>query len=159
MIPPTLRKACDLVLQFNFVWALNAAKYNKEADFLLWLEAGPNEKITLKIQDDILNKPLNVKKESTGNSPEEQVFNTNDDQIQTPEPDTKHCKTFAITHQLNHWQRRSLSTITLTTQKTINQRLSTLLQTLNKINRVRLWHYSSEVWTKSPAYLLMTKCF
>ena len=85
MIPRPLWTACDFVLQFNFTilhipWKMNAA-----ADFLSRLEMDPNEKIFLKIREDIPTKPIEVNIESTGIAQEEQVFHDLTDQPQTTE--------------------------------------------------------------------------
>ena len=74
MIPPPLRNACDFVLQFNFTIAQIPGKMNTAADFLSRLEMDPNEKIILKIREDIPTKPIEVNIESTGIAQEEQVF-------------------------------------------------------------------------------------
>ena len=58
MIPPPLWNACDFVRQFNFTIAHIPAKMNIAADFLSRLEMDPNEKIILKIREDIPTKRL-----------------------------------------------------------------------------------------------------
>ena len=60
IIPPSLWKACDFVVQFNFTIAHIPGKKNTAADFLSQLEMDPNEKITLKIKEDIPTKPIDV---------------------------------------------------------------------------------------------------
>ena len=85
MIPPPLRNACDFVLQFNFTVALIPGKMNTAADFLSRLEMDPNEKIILKIREDIPTKPIEVNIESTGIAQEEQVFLDTTDQQETIE--------------------------------------------------------------------------
>ena len=74
MIPPPLRIACDFALQLNFTIAHFPGKMNTAADFLSRLEMNPNEKIILKIREDIPTKPLEVNIESTGIAQEETVF-------------------------------------------------------------------------------------
>ena len=74
MIPPPLWNACDVVLQFNFTIAHVPGKMNTAADFLSLLEMDPNEKIILKIREDIPTKTIEVNIESTGIAQEEQVF-------------------------------------------------------------------------------------
>ena len=44
MIPPSLRNACDFVLQFNFTIAHIPGKMKTAADFLSRLQMDPNEK-------------------------------------------------------------------------------------------------------------------
>ena len=66
MIPPPLCNACDFVLQFNFTIAHIPGKKNTAADSLSRLEMDPNEKIILKIREDIPTKPIEVNIESTG---------------------------------------------------------------------------------------------
>ena len=83
MIPRPLWTACDFVLQFNFTilhipWKMNAA-----AEFLSRLERDPNEKIILKIREDIATKPIEVNIESTGTAQEEPVFSDTKDQQKT----------------------------------------------------------------------------
>ena len=85
MIPPPLWNACDFVLQFNFTIAHIPGKMNTAADFLSRLEMDPNEKIILKIREDIPIKPIEVNIESTGIAQEEQVFPDPTDQQETTE--------------------------------------------------------------------------
>ena len=74
MIPPPLWNACDFVLQFDFTIAHIPGKMNTSADFLSRLEMDPNEKIILKIREDIPTKAIEVNIESTGIAQEEPVF-------------------------------------------------------------------------------------
>ena len=74
MIPQPLWNACDFVLQFNFTIAHIPGKMNTAADFLSRLEMDPNEKVILKIREDIPTKPIEVNIESTGIAQEEPVF-------------------------------------------------------------------------------------
>ena len=85
MIPPPLWNACDFVLQFNFTIAHVPAKMNTAAVFLSRLEMDPNEKISLKIREDIPTKPIEVNIESTGIAQEEPVFFDSIDQQETTE--------------------------------------------------------------------------
>ena len=85
MIPPPLWNACDFVLQFNFTIAHIPGKMNTAADFLTRLEMDPNEKIILKIREDIPTKPIEVNIESTGIAREEPVFFDTTDQQETTE--------------------------------------------------------------------------
>ena len=81
----TPQNACDFVLQFNFTIAHIPEKMNTAADFLSRLERHPNEKIILKIREDIPTKPIEVNIESTGIAPEEPVFFDATDQHETTE--------------------------------------------------------------------------
>ena len=74
MIPTPLWNACDFVLQFNFTIAHNPGKMNTAADFLSRLKMDPNEKIILKVREDIPTKPIDVNIESTGIAQEEPDF-------------------------------------------------------------------------------------
>ena len=74
MITPPLWNACDFVLQFNFTMAHIPGKMNTAADFLSSLEMDPNEKVNLKIREDIPTKPIEVNIDSTGIAQEEPVF-------------------------------------------------------------------------------------
>ena len=56
MIPPPLWNAFDFVLQFNFTIAHIPGKMNTAADFLSRLEMDPNEKVILKIIEDIFQQ-------------------------------------------------------------------------------------------------------
>ena len=85
MIPPPLWNACDFVLQFNFTIAHIPGKKNTAADFLSRLEMDPNEKINLKIREDIPTKPIEVNIESTGIAQEGTVFFDPTDQQETTE--------------------------------------------------------------------------
>ena len=85
MIPPPLWNACDFVLQFNFTVAHIPGKMNTAADFLSRLETDRNEKIILKIREDIVTKPIEVNIESTGIAHEEPVFFDTTDQQETTE--------------------------------------------------------------------------
>ena len=85
MIPPPLWNACDFVLQFNFTIAHIPGKMNTAADFLSRLEMDPNEKLILKIREDIPTKPIEVNIESTGIAREEPVFFDPTDQQDTTE--------------------------------------------------------------------------
>ena len=73
MIPPPLWNACDFVLQFSFTIPHILGKMNTAADFLTRLEMHPNEKIFLKIREDIPTKAIEVNIESTGIAQEEPV--------------------------------------------------------------------------------------
>ena len=84
MIPPPLWNAFDFVLQYKFTIAHIPGKMHTAADFLFWLEMDLNEKITLKIREDISTKPIELNIESTGIAQEESaLFNTTDQQETT----------------------------------------------------------------------------
>ena len=85
MIPPPPWNACDFVPQFNFTIAHIPGKMNTAADFYSRLEMDPNEKIVLKIREDIPTKPIEVNIESTGIARQETVFFDPTDQLQTTE--------------------------------------------------------------------------
>ena len=85
MIPPPLWNACDFVLQFNFTIAHIPGKMNTAADFLSRLEIDPNEKVILKIREDIPTKPIEVNIESKGIVQEETVFFDPTDRQETTE--------------------------------------------------------------------------
>ena len=85
MIPPPLCNACDFVLQFNFTIAHIPGKMNTAADFLSRLEMDHNEKVILKIREDIPTKPIEVNIESTGIAQEEPVFSDPTDHQETTE--------------------------------------------------------------------------
>ena len=85
MIPPPLWNACDFVLQINFTIAHIPGKMNTAADFLSRLEIDPNEKVILKIREDIPTKPIEVNIESTGIVQEEMVFFYPTDRQETTE--------------------------------------------------------------------------
>ena len=85
MLPPPLWNACDFVLQFNFTIAHIPGKINTAADFVFRLEMDPNEKIILKIREDIPTKRIEVNIVSTGIAQEETVFFDPTDQQETTE--------------------------------------------------------------------------
>ena len=87
-IPPSLWKACDYVLQFNFKIALIAGSVNTAADFLSRLELKVTEKIHLKIREDVQTTPIEVSTSSSDVAGEEKFFftqpesqNENEEQI------------------------------------------------------------------------------
>ena len=85
VIPTPLWNACDFVLQSNDTIAHIPGEMNTAADFLSRLEMDPNEKIILKIGEDIPTKPIEVNIESTGIAQEETVFFDPTDQQETTE--------------------------------------------------------------------------
>ena len=67
-------------------------KKNTAADFLSRLEIDANEKLILKIREDIATKPIEVNIELTGIAQEEQVFFDNTNQQETTEKELWKCK-------------------------------------------------------------------
>ena len=103
MIPPPLWNACDFVLQFNFTIAHIPGKMNTAADFLFRLEMDPNEKIILKIREDIPTKPIEVNIEFTGIAQEEPVFFDPTDQQETTEKEFGNVRTrYETPYPRNH---------------------------------------------------------
>ena len=92
MIPQPLWNACDFVLQFVFSIAHIPGKMNTAADFLSQLEIDPNEKLILKIREDIPTQPIQVNIESKGIAQEETIFFDPTDQQETTEKDLWKCK-------------------------------------------------------------------
>ena len=84
-IPPTLRNACDYVLQFNFHIMHVAGTQNTAADFLSRIELTPKERVELKIREDITIRPIQVNLQSTDVADEEQLFFLPDETIETEE--------------------------------------------------------------------------
>ena len=74
IIPPPLWNTCDFVPQFSFTIAHIPGKMNTAADFLYRLEMEPNEKIILKIREDIPAKPIEVNIESTSLHKKNRLF-------------------------------------------------------------------------------------
>ena len=85
MIPPPLWNACDFVLQLKFTITHISVKKNTTADFLSRLDIDPNEKMILKIREDIPTKPIEVNIESAGTAQEEPVLFDTTDQQETTE--------------------------------------------------------------------------
>ena len=75
MTPP-LWNACDYVIQFNFIIAHIPGKNNTAADHLSRMKMDTNEKLILKIREDVETRPIEVNVHSAGVSEEEQVFFT-----------------------------------------------------------------------------------
>ena len=77
IIPPPLWNACDFVIQFDFTIAhIIPGKNNTVADYLSRMEMDFNEKLILKIREDVETQPIEVNVQSAGVSEEEQVFFT-----------------------------------------------------------------------------------
>ena len=74
LIAPPSRNACDFVLQFNFTIAHIPGKMNTAANFLSRLKMDPNEKIILKIREEIPTKPIEVNIETIDIAQKEPVF-------------------------------------------------------------------------------------
>ena len=85
-IPPSLRNACDYVLQFDFKIAPITGSVNTAADLLSRLELKVTERIRLKIREDVQTTPIEVTTSSSDVAHEEQFFFTHtDDQNETEE--------------------------------------------------------------------------
>ena len=74
LIPPALWNACDFVLQLNFTIAHITGKRNTAAHLSSRLEIDPNEKLNLKIREDVPTQPIEVNIQSTGIAEEDKVF-------------------------------------------------------------------------------------
>ena len=114
-IPSPLWNACDFVVQFNFTIAHIPGKMNTAADFLSPLEMDPNEKIILKIREDIPTKPIEVNIESTGIAPEETVYFDPTDQQETTEKELWNVKK---KHEMPYLPIHQSSQCRVTTQMT-----------------------------------------
>ena len=60
VLRPALWNACDYVIQFNFVIAHIPGTQNTATDYLSRLEADPEEKLVMKIREDVQTLPLKV---------------------------------------------------------------------------------------------------
>ena len=80
IIPPTLWNACDYVIPFNFTIAHIPGKNNTAADYLSRLEICPNEKLILRIREDISTTPIELNIQSAGVIEEDQIFFTDEDE-------------------------------------------------------------------------------
>ena len=78
-ISPSLWKACDYVLQFNFKTAHIAGSVNTAADILSRLELKVTEKIYLKFGEDVQTTPIDVSASSSNVADEKQFFFTQAD--------------------------------------------------------------------------------
>ena len=78
-IPPTLWKACDYAIQFNFTIAHIWGKNNTAADYLSRLEVSPKENLILRIREVIPTTTIELRVQSPGVTEEEQIFYTEDD--------------------------------------------------------------------------------
>ena len=67
------------MIQFNFVIAHIPGAQNTAADYLSRLEADPQDKLVMKIREDVQTLPIEINVQSAGVSQEEQIFYTNDD--------------------------------------------------------------------------------
>ena len=74
-----LWNACDNVKQFSFVIAYIPGAQNTALDSLTRLEVDRNDKLVMKIYEDVQTLPIEVNVQSAGVSIEEQNFYTNDD--------------------------------------------------------------------------------
>ena len=104
IIPPTLRNACDFVLQSNFAIAHIPAKMNAAIKFLSRLETEPNGKIFLKIREDNTTKQIELKFEITGIAQEQPVSFDTTHQQETTE---KNCGNVKNKHEC-HTERSTI---------------------------------------------------
>ena len=92
-IPPSVRNACDYVLQFNFKIAHIAGSVNTAADFHSRLQLKIAERIRLKIRKDVQTTPIKVTTTSSDVADEEEFFFTHtDDQDETEEQSGPSCE-------------------------------------------------------------------
>ena len=78
-VRPALWKACDYVIQFNFVIAHIPGAQNTAAVYLSRVGADPKDKLVLKIREDVQTLQIEINLQTAGVSKEEQIFYTNDD--------------------------------------------------------------------------------
>ena len=119
MIPPPLWNACDFVLQFIFTIAHVPGKMNSTADFLSCLEVDPNEKLILKIQEDVPTQTIEVNIQSTGLTQDDQVF--------------YHRVHAELPSEEQLWQRKQK---TLSDSYIDDKCTNTLMQTMETFNKV-----------------------
>ena len=74
IVPPALWNACDYVIQFVFVMAHIPAAQNTAADYLSLLEADPNDKLVMKIREDVQTLPIEINVQSAGVSQKNKSF-------------------------------------------------------------------------------------
>ena len=60
IIPPALWNACDYVIQFKFVIAHIPGAQNTASDYLFRLEAGPKDKLIMKIRENVQTLPIEI---------------------------------------------------------------------------------------------------
>ena len=87
-IPPAFWKACDSVLQLNFIFSHISRSINTAADFLSSSEPEVTQKTRLKIKEDIQTTPFEVTTSSSNVSDEEQFFFTQTDNESESEEQT-----------------------------------------------------------------------
>ena len=78
IIPLPFWNPCNYVIQINFIIAHIPGKNNTATDYLSGVKMDPNEKLILKIREDVGTRPIEVNVQSAGLS-EEQVFFTQED--------------------------------------------------------------------------------
>ena len=91
MIPPSLWKACDFVLQFHFKIAHVPGRMIPAADFLSRLDINFKEKVLLEIREDIQTTPIHVNIQSSDIHEEDQFNFLPEDDSETEE-DTRERK-------------------------------------------------------------------
>ena len=84
-IPPTLWNACNYVLHFNFHIMHVAGTQNTAADFSSRINLNPNERVEIKIRNDITIRPIQVNLHSTDVADEEQLFFFPEETIESEE--------------------------------------------------------------------------
>ena len=115
-IPAALWKACDYVLQFNFIIAHLAGSVNTAADFLSRHELKVTEKIRLKIREDIQTTPIQVSTSSSDVVDEEQFFFTHADDNNKSEEQTFERKERSR-QNAKHWVANGESPVLKTSVK------------------------------------------
>ena len=124
IIPAPQWNACDYVIQFNITIAHIPGENNSTADYLWRLEMQPNDKLVLRIQEDITTKPIQVNIQSAGVAQEEQMFFTEyDDETEQQMWECKQCARECPTIKEPTITIETMSTNTVTTDTTINARL------------------------------------
>ena len=73
-----LWKACDYVIQFNFVNAHIPGAQITAVDYLSCLELDPKDKLFMKVREDVQILPKEINIQSARVSQEDQIFYTND---------------------------------------------------------------------------------
>ena len=120
-ISPSLRKACDYVLQFNFKIAHIADSVNTAADFLSRLELKVTENIHLKIREDVQTTPTEVSTSSSDIADEEQIFFT--------QPDSQDETEEQIIQRKEQSQKKAA-------ERVVNQELSSMKPRIKEFTKI-----------------------
>ena len=144
IIPPALWKACGYVIQFNFTIFYIPGKNNTTVDYLSRLVTSPEEKLILRIREDISTTPIELHVQSAGVSEEEQIFYTEDDH--ETEEQILQRKKEARDHPTN--QLPDISFEIFTTHNSDYQKVSTF-QKLSYTNSIAVEHLT----TLAPQYI------